>query len=133
MRPNPVGGSPEVPWYHRPMFAIAIDKWVDPTPENIDNLSKVLGQFQKPVARFIGKRTPIQIGGFFAVVLGGLSYLASLIGLDKIAKWGGIALAALGIGAVGTGGLLARKYRAPSNSTTEPENNPRPDQRRGTH
>jgi hypothetical protein len=131
MRPNPVSGSQEVPWYHRPIFASAMkDFFIPPTAKNINTFYNAFAPYQKPVARFIANRTPVEIGGFFAVVLGGLSYLASLIGLDRIAKWGGIALAAVGIGAVGTGSFLARKYRAPENSTIEPENNPRPGNRR---
>ena len=131
MKPHVVGGSSEVPWYHRPLFASAMSQFISPTPENINSFYNIVAPYQKPVARFIGNRTPIEVGGFLAVVLGGLSYLASLIGLDRIAKWGGIVLAAIGIGAAGVGSFLARKYRAIVNSNAEPGENPRTEERRG--
>lgn len=59
-----------------------------------------------PIANFILKRNPVELGGILAAIGGVFSGILGLIGIDRICKWGGLLFLIGGAVAAVAGKLL---------------------------
>lgn len=129
-----------VPIYKRPLFVFFSDAFNSFNPPTEANIQKDYQSIKKamdeekgwiklavPFLKFALKRNPVELGGAAATFYGAVAYVASLIGLDRLAKWGGIILGGVGIVAAVVGKLfLGISLKAPA-TEPEPKNKPETD------
>lgn len=71
-----------------------------------EDLYKDAHTFVAPIANFLLKRNPVELGGMFAAIGGAFFGILGLIGIDRICKWGGLLFVIGGAVAAVAGKLL---------------------------
>ena len=105
-----------IPIYRRPLFTFFQEGKTHFSESDIQedyqslkkHMDKETGwiKLATPFLKFLVKRNPVELGGALATVYGAIAYAASLIGLDRLAKWGGLILGGVGIVAAVVGKLF---------------------------
>lgn len=103
--PNPPPSGPpprRVPVWKRPLCYLLAQgdrgARVDATVEDVQEFVKTMTEdiykdahtFVAPIANFLLKRNPVELGGMLAAIGGAFFGILGLIGIDRICKWGGL-------------------------------------------